>query len=246
MADRTGVERTRRRFARRQWARRWLTWRYVLGVLLVVAVAGFAAYAVYLSPWLRVEGAEVVGEAQLTEDQVLAAAEVPQGGALARVDLDAIARRVQALPAVRSVDVSRQWPHDVRIEVVEREPVAVVDDGDGYSQLDAEGWTFGRLAKVPDGLPLVEIGSDADRAALVEAAEVVAALDPAVSARVEAVEVGTVDQVVLRLHDGREVQWGSAEQAEEKAAVLLDLLEAVPDARTYDVSVPGLPTTTGP
>jgi cell division protein FtsQ len=48
---------------------------------------------------------------------------------------------------------------------------------------------------------------------------------------------------VLRLRDDREVRWGSAEQADEKAAVLLDLLAAVPDARTYDVSVPGHPTT---
>ncbi|UMG92107.1 cell division protein FtsQ/DivIB [Nocardioides sp. TF02-7] len=121
--------------------------------------------------------------------------------------------------------------------------MAVVDDGDSFSQLDAEGWTFGRLAKAPDGLPLVEVGSDADRAALVEAAQVVAALDPDVSARVEAVEVRTVDQVLLRLRDGREVRWGSADRAEQKAAVLLDLLAAAPDARTYDVSVPGLPTT---
>ena len=32
--------RTRRRFARRQWARRWLTWRYVVAVLVLVAPRG--------------------------------------------------------------------------------------------------------------------------------------------------------------------------------------------------------------
>jgi cell division protein FtsQ len=45
------------------------------------------------------------------------------------------------------------------------------------------------------------------------------------------------------LSDGSEVRWGSAEESGLKADVLATLM-SVP-ATTYDVSVPGLPTTTG-
>jgi cell division protein FtsQ len=216
----------------------------VLAVLLVVGGVGFAIYGVYFSPWLRVEGAEVVGTSQLTEEEVLAAAEVPTGGALVRVDLAAIEARVGSLETVKSVDVSRQWPHEVRIEITERTPIAVIENGDSFMQLDAEGWTFGApLAKAPAGLPRVKFGPGADDAAQKEAAAVVAALDEAVTARVDHVLVDTVDQILLVLRDGREVRWGSAEQSDQKARVLLQLLEARPDVQTYDVSVPGLPTT---
>ena len=34
------TERTRKRFARRQWSRRWLTWKPVVGVALLVLLAG--------------------------------------------------------------------------------------------------------------------------------------------------------------------------------------------------------------
>jgi cell division protein FtsQ len=242
--DRSRQDRTRRRFARRQWVRRWLTWRYLLAGVLVAGAIGFAVYAVYFSPWLRLESAEVVGTSQLTEAEVLAAAEVPTGGALARVDIEAIEARVRSLETVKSVVVSRQWPHEVRIAITERTPVAVIDNGGSFTQLDAEGWTFGApLSKAPPGLPRVEFGPGADDAAQREAAAAVAALDDDVTERVDHVRVDTVDQILLVLRSGSEVRWGSAEQSDEKAQVLLDLLEARPKAEAYDVSVPGLPTT---
>ena len=48
-------ERTRRAFLRRRWARRWLSWRRALLVLLVVGLLGLGAYAVWFSAWLRAE-----------------------------------------------------------------------------------------------------------------------------------------------------------------------------------------------
>ena len=67
------------------------------------------------------------------------------------------------------------------------------------------------------------------------------ALPPALSRRVEHLEVETVDQITLVLRDGRQVVWGSAEDSEAKAEVLVALLKE--PARRYDVSVPGQPTT---
>lgn len=235
------LERTRKAFARRQRARRWLTWRYLLAAFLLVGAVGFGVYALYFSSWLRTEGVTLVGNAQLTDKQVLAVADVPTGGPLATVDLRAIELRVKALATVKSVDVSRKWPHQVRIEVVERTPIAVLDRGDRLTNLDAGGVAFGRLTKAPPGLPRVRIGSGASGDALVEGARVVAALDPQVTELVDFVEVQTVDEILLHLRDGRLVRWGSADQADDKAAVLLELLDR--KAQVYDVSVPGAPTT---
>lgn len=241
-------QRNRRRFARRQWARRWLTWRYLLVAVLVAALLGFAAYALLFSTWLRVTEVEVLGESQLSEEPILSGAAVPMGEQLALVDLDAIEVGVRSLATVETVEVTRRWPDGVRIEVVERTPIAVIARGDRYTQLDASGVTFGRVPKVPDGLPQVRTGPGADRAAISEAAAVVDSLAPEISAMVGNVEVASVDRIRLHLRDGREVRWGSADASEDKAQVLLAFLtaeesgEAEP-AQVYDVSVPGRPTT---
>jgi cell division protein FtsQ len=59
--------------------------------------------------------------------------------------------------------------------------------------------------------------------------------------RVVGIEASTRNDVTLLLKNGSEVMWGSAEEADFKAEVLLVLLKV--DARYYDVSSPGVPAT---
>ncbi|MCL2544118.1 MAG: FtsQ-type POTRA domain-containing protein [Nocardioidaceae bacterium] len=240
--SRSTEERTRRRFLRRRWGRRWLTLRYVLVGLAAVAVVALGIYAVYFSPWLRADGVKVVGLNQLQEGQVLKHAEVPLGGPLAREDLHAIQLRVEALAIVKSADVSRSWPHDVRIQITERTPVAVMARGKQFVQVDATGVSFfPYLKKPPAGLPTIVTGPKADADALSEGAKVAASLPSSISGKVAHIDVSTIDRIELSLRGGRTVMWGSAEESEAKAKVLLALLKT--HAHTIDVSVPGLPTT---
>ncbi len=239
------LDASRRRFARRQWARRWATWRGLVVLGLVAAVVAVAGWVVLASPVLDVRGVQVAGTTFLGPAEVRRAAAVPQGGPLARADLGAVRRRVEALPAVASVQVSRAWPHEVRIEVTERTAVAVVEDGERLHGLDADGIVFRSYKARPRALPLIRMAADAPADARAEAAHVVGVLPESVARRVAFVDVHTRDAISLELRDGRTVVWGSADQVTDKARVLAALLKAVRDARSYDVSVPGQPTTTG-
>jgi cell division protein FtsQ len=235
--------RSRKRFARRQWARRWLAWRYVVAAVLVLLLVVGGAWLVFFSSVLAVKGVPVLGTRALEPSEVRAAAAVPSGEPLARVDLDAVRARVEALAMVRSADVTRQWPDEVLIEVEERVAVAVVDIGGQVRGMDADGVVFRSYRKAPPGLPRVQTASGTRSDALREAASVVAALPDDLAGRVDHVEVETVDRITLVLRDGRTVMWGSGDESEEKAAVLARLLRQ--EARSYDVSVPGQPTTSG-
>ncbi|MBS43154.1 MAG: cell division protein FtsQ [Nocardioides sp.] len=234
---------SRTRFVRRRWARRWLTWRYVLVGLVVALVVGGGVYSVYLSDWLRAEEVSVVGLDRIDESDVLAAARVPLGGPLATVDLDAVARRVGTLAGVEDVSVTRSWPHDVRIDVTEREAVAVVDLAGTLRAVDATGVVFDRFRTAPADLPRIDVAPAAGDDALAEGAKVVAAMPADVSAMVDHLELASIDDIDLALRDGRTVHWGSAAQSQEKGEVLLVLL-AQP-GQEYDVSVPGQPTVSG-
>jgi cell division protein FtsQ len=234
--------RTRRRFARRQWARRWLTWKYVVGLAVVLALVTGTVWGVWFSSLLAVQGVQVSGASSLGAAEVRRAAAVPQGEPLARLDLRQIQARVEALAAVRSADVTREWPHDVRITVEERVAVAVVEIGGRLRGMDSGGVVFRDYRQAPPELPRVQTTTETRSDALGEAARVVAALPEDLAARVDHVEVETVDQISLVLGDGRTVAWGSADRSEEKAEVLAALLPH--RHREYDVSVPGQPTTT--
>ena len=234
---------TRRRFARRQWARRWLAWRPVVASVLALLLTGGVVWLLFFSTVLAVAGVEVEGTSYLRSPQVVRVAGVPTGAPLARVDLDAIARRVSTLPAVRDVEVTRQWPDRVQIEVTERVPVAVVERGETYRGLDADGVVFRDFDQRPGSLPLITVGDGVEQEALREAAGVVTVLRADIARLVDHVEVETVDRIMLVLRDRRRVLWGNAEQAADKARVLEVLLDQ--KAQWYDVSVPGQPTTRG-
>ncbi len=233
--------RSRKRFTRRQWRRRWLAWRYVVVALLVVALVVGGGWLVYFSNVLTVKRVDVEGQRLLTRSQVVQTAKVPAGEQLARVDVGAIAARLRSLAEVRTVDVSREWPDAVQIVIQERVAVAVIEIGGRLRGLDSAGVVFTEYAKAPPGLPRISSASSTSPDALREAATVVSALPKELAAMVDHVEVLTVDQITLVLKDQRVVLWGSAEDSALKADVLLKLLRQ--PGKVYDVSVPGQPTT---
>ena len=238
---RTPEERTRRRFLRRQWARRWLTWRYLLAAFVVLLVIGGSIYAVYFSPALSVRDVEVLGKDTVTQDEVLQFAAVPTGGPLATADLTAIERRVENIDAVLSAEVSRQWPREVRIEITERVAVAVVEQGGSFVKVDDTGERFDSFRRPPAGLPRIQAADVTDSRALTAAATVLGELSAEIRSIVDHLEVDGVDEIDLVLDDDRRVRWGSAEASEQKADVLEALLQQ--PGTLYDVSVPGQPTT---
>jgi cell division protein FtsQ len=228
-------------FRKRRHAGLWRTLRRVLLALLLVGLLAGSAWLVLFSSYVTARSVEVDGTVSVGESRIERIAEVPTGTPLARVDLDAIGARVEAIAAVRRVEVSRSWPHTVRIAVTERTPIAVVDRGSGLQAMDAEGVLFGSYDTVPKALPLVRTESGTRTEALVETGRVVDALPEGIARRVDVVEVATVDEIELVLGSGRRVLWGSAEDSDQKAEVLAVLLAR--PGQQIDVSVPGRPTT---
>jgi cell division protein FtsQ len=237
--DEQTVRLARRRFARRQWARRWLAWRVVLAALLALAAVVGLVWLVFFSSVLAVRGVQVEGTGVLDPRAVRRAAAVPTGSPLAGVDLDAVAARVEQLAPVADVDVSRAWPHRIRIDVTERVAVAVVDQHGQLRGVDEDGVMFRSYPSRPAGLPVLRIAASTQADALAEAARVVEVLPAEIAAKVEYVSVNTVDTISLRLRSGQTVRWGSADDSARKAEVLDVLLGQ--KASLYDVSVPGQP-----
>jgi cell division protein FtsQ len=209
----------------------------VAGLFLAAAVA--VLWLLFFSSVFAVSRVEVSGNLVLSAAQVRRVAAVPTGEPLAGVDLGAVAARVRTLTAVQGVEVSRSWPHAIRIDVQERVPVAVVRRGGALRGLSADGVLFRRYASRPAGLPLVRADAHTRADALAEAAKVVRALPAGLAARVSHVDVRTIDNISLRLRDGRRVLWGSADRSADKATVIVVLLKH--KARFYDVSVPSRP-----
>ncbi|MGH1562687.1 cell division protein FtsQ/DivIB [Mumia sp. DW29H23] len=230
------------RFAGRRWRARLRRLRPYLVAAAVLAVVGVGTWVVLETPVLGAHTVDVRGTSTVPSAVVRASAEVEEGQPLARVDLDAIRERVEEIPQLATVDVRRQWPRTVVVEVVERTPVARLAGGEDVRLIDPDGVVYPPSGKAPSRLPQVVLtaGSGPRGEALKEAAEAVRAMDRTLARRVREVHVSSRDGITLDLRDGAEVAWGSADHAELKAEVLTALLRQ--KASAYDVSAPERPT----
>ena len=217
------------------------SWRWALTGLLLVALLGGGAWTVLASPLLAVNRVVVDGARVVPARQVLAAADVPVGGPLSRVDTAAVAARVERIPRIADALVVRRWPGTLAVVVVERSALAGVRTGKGYALMDGEAVVFDRVAKLPAGVPVVKASGLDPRRSLRAVLKALDSLPPALRARVGTATATTVDDVTLSLDGDKRVVWGSADRGARKAVVLRALLRQ--EADVYDVSAPDAPTT---
>jgi cell division septal protein FtsQ len=103
--------------------------RFVIALAVIAALVGAAYAGVRASqdPRLALGQVDVSGCSRSSSADVLAAAALPQGSNIWLLDTKSAVERIEALPWVNSASVTRAWPNQVRVSVVERRPAARLD-----------------------------------------------------------------------------------------------------------------------
>ena len=225
--------------ARRRRVHRWL----VLSLALVLVAA--LAWLVGFSTVLDTRRVEVSGADPADRRAIEEIAEREVGTPLARVSGGVGDRIVDQVPGAAQVDVSRGWPHTLKVNVTSRVPaLAVRRAGEGFRLLDIDGVAIRTVKNAPKGVPTVA----ADEGATVSGRGVQAtrgmlkALPEEMSDRVRGVTVDDADQITFTL-GGTKVVWGDGSDPDLKVKVIPILLEKKPGV--IDVSAPDTPVTRG-
>lgn len=212
--------------------------------ILVVLLVGVLVWVVWFSSVFQATSVHVEGNSQATTEEIVAAAQVPLGTPLARIDTEAIRTRVLQVPPVADATVTRSLTGVIHITVTERVGVYVISVGSQYLVVDSTGTGFLTVADVPEGLPVVSLTVDhtpESERLMADAATVVQALPDSVRTQMTWIGAQTPDTFTIELASGAEIFWGSAEESDLKAQVIDGLLNV--GARYYDVSSPSHPAT---
>lgn len=229
------------------------TWRAAFFALAGFGIVAGVVWALLGSRLLVVRSVSVTGTRLVTRAQVLAAAEVPLGTPLMRVNTAQVAQRIEEIRQVASASVTKDWPDHLAITIRERVPVVAVRmAGGGYDLVDVSGvivrWSKARPAALP--LFQTSLSGSALRGdpGLAQTSAVLAELPRWLFKSVGRVAVADEsagapadDQVTLYLRDHKTVVWGGTDGAAQKAKELAILLRA-PD-QYFDVSAPGTAVT---
>lgn len=210
----------------------------LLVIVLTLALAGLAVWVVWFSTTFDAQEVRVEGASTVSKEQVVAAAKVPIGKPLARIDTTAIADGVKTIPQVKQATVKRRPPHAIVITVTERTPVLAAVSPGGTVLVDADAVGYLPVPAAPDGVRVATLAKDPDQAMLRDLVTLVGALKGAVAPG--AISAETRDSFTLTL-EGVTVFLGSVDDIGLKVDVANRML-ALPDKKkVVDVSSPGRP-----
>ncbi len=125
--------------------KRKLLWR-LLGAFLVGVLVILGVIFTLTSSTFRIAQVSVTG----THNEALAHAIQGmgmQGQNIFLVNVSALKERIEAFPVVASADVSRQWPNQLVIAVVERTPVLLWQTAQGMYSVDGQGIVIARASQ---------------------------------------------------------------------------------------------------
>lgn len=231
---------------------------YTASALAIIAV--LYVVLVFFSPLLATQKITVRGASLLETTQVEQKLEPLRGVPLTRIDEKKVRELIGQDNVIRSVQVESRPPHELVVTLKERTAVAVVKQGDTYHTVDSDGVSLLESATQPDtSVPLVRFSGDDPQtsAEFHTISTALSAMPSELLAQVKEASATSTSSITLTLRDNTTVQWGTAEESELKAKVLLSLRQAIakraqeessPEAQTqkvtvYDVSAPRVPVT---
>ncbi len=224
-----------------------------LAVAFVLVIWGIVA--LYRSPLFLVEEVVVNGEDHLAAESVVASAAIPAETSLHRLPASEIEARLARDPWIRSVKVSRDYPHTVVIDIVERKPSVVVDaGGKELWVVSTDGYWLGIRSTEETGLLTVldlasveaSIGAKTKSEELTNAIKVINGISPELRARVRSISAPSVEKTALTTVDDIEIFIGEATDLKAKDRVIQEILAQEAGSVVYiNVRVVDSPTWRG-
>lgn len=209
-----------------------VAWRRIIGIVIIAGLAGFGGWWVYQSPLLSVRSVAVDGNGVLTDDVVRSVAGL-DGDSLIQPDLEGARARLLALPNVKDVQLTRDWPAGVHIAIVERLPWGVWQAGGQTHVIDAEGVVLD--LPPPAGAPVVvqtdapatplAPGDTVDVGTVAVARELVSTAEQTVGRQVLSLEFSQATGLTAVLSGDLRVVFGDVQGYEFKIAALYAVLE---------------------
>lgn len=223
---------------RRFWA---ALFHFIVTTIIAVSaiLAGIQLFLfLFCSSYFALSRVEVSPMNQIGREEILSLAKIKPHCNLLTLQTDSIITKVRAHPWVEKVRIQKQLPNRVRIEIIERKPVAVICGKDTFG-IDAEGYLLPdiRMGEVRN-LPLITVNDSTlacypDRIttpAMENALYTIEYLknnNPLFLKEVSELSIVSPDNLIIyTLHEGTEIRLGN-NNLDERLAKLQQVWEIV-------------------
>lgn len=210
------------------------------GVLVLVVIAA-GSWVIWFSSLLALRTVLVGGTDQTVAAAVRVALAHHEGTPLASIDPADAEAEVLALTEIAEVEVTRQWPDTLVVNVKARTPVAATAANGAVWLMDSSGVVYRQVEVAPAALITLELATPGPQdAATAAALTVLGSMTAEFREQVAAIAARSEFAVTVTLKDGRQLLWGSADRSVRKMQIIPALLQQ--PGQVFDLSDPDLVT----
>lgn len=214
-----------------------------------------AAVQLYRSGLFDVKKIDVAGSKVVSAVKIMEKCEVNESTNILTLDTGKIKQRIAKDPWIKEVSVKRALPQTLRVEVIERIPIALIAYGEKFYLIDEEFFVVAErdsseASEVPiiTDLPIkkAKVGDRIINKSLENAIKCLKSMEPTLRKTITMISASSVDKLYLYNEDNVEILYGEAKQARDKNEVLQTILKEQGkqvifiDIRSYPQSDPVL------
>jgi len=202
-------------------------------VVAVVVTIVTGTISLYRSQLFSIDEVQVIGAERLTVDTVRSRAAVPDDATLLRYPAQEIKERLLGYAWIAEAQVTRDFPHTLRIRIVERKPVALVDTGETFWAVDETGMVLGEQSlEETSTLPVVrdvpgldlKAGRASTSEVLINALKVLSGISAELHGELRAVTAPSIDETTLLTTENVEILIGEGTELETKSLRALTIM----------------------
>jgi cell division protein FtsQ len=227
--------------------------RLLAGALIAALIGGLYFLWLRDSSLVAVEQVSVTGLTSRDSERLRAAlTSTAETMTTLHVEPERLERAAAAFPVVAAIEVTRDFPHGLRIHVIEHRPAAVVEVDGREVPIAGDGSVLAGMP-VEGGLPAIELSIALPQRRLPpgaarDSARVAGGAPSVIARRLESVgREGGARGVVVQVEDGPEIVFGGADRIAAKWAAAVRVLadEEAAGAAYVDVRIPERPVAGG-
>lgn len=202
--------------------------------LFFMVIIILALFFLLQSPLFNIKSLSVKGNELLSSEDVIKLAGINPGINIFKANLSNAEQKVKMNPLVKKVSISRELPNGVEILIVERKPVGLIPDKNGFIEVDKDGVYLAVVDYLDkNDFPIITgdkplKGGPGDKVAtekIMAAISYIVAIPSDVKNTVEEIHVQDLNQITIYTQDRFQVRLGGTDKIEEKAVLYKALIK---------------------
>lgn len=204
----------------------------VAAVVIVFAII-ISSIQLYRSGLFNIKKIIVSGNKSVVAGKVIEACNIGENDNIISFSTAKLRQKLLKNPWVKEVSVTRALPDTLRVQIIERVPVAIISHGSKFYLVDDDFFIISELqyadgAKVPTitDLPVerISVGDRLMDESLKNAIDCLKSMDSSLAKTITLLSASSVDKLSLYNKDNIEILYGEANQVDEKNKVIKTIL----------------------